>query len=162
MMSSPISLSCERALSRVVLLMTRPSGSFHDAFLLEPWCLIRIWDALTWFPDEDILVFLVLLKEALSLFFRSTDEIDEASFFLLRSEDSIFAEKKETTNEISEYRREKWFKDFLFSIWDLLLSFFIFTNDLPFSFSLFTLITFLPPLFLCLFVFFIDKLHQKF
>lgn len=90
-MSSRMAWSWETALSLVVLLMTLPSGSFHEAFLREPWCLIKMWDALTWLAD-DIFGFFLWLLLSLSLSFvvglRSADEIE--LFFLFRS-DSIFA-----------------------------------------------------------------------
>lgn len=57
-MSSRKAVSWETALSRVVLMMTRPSGSFHEAFLRDPWCFIRMCDARTWLPDDILLFFL--------------------------------------------------------------------------------------------------------
>jgi len=84
--SSRRDLSWETALSLVVLLMMRPSGSFHEAFRREPWCLISICEALT-LPDEDeddILVFFLCLSV------RSDEDEEIEDFFLFRSE-SIFA-----------------------------------------------------------------------
>ena len=88
-------LSWDTALSLVVFMITRPSGSFHEAFLREPWCLISMCDALTWLVvavvfDDDILVFFFCLCLSLSL--SLDDEIDDEVFFRLRSEESILAE----------------------------------------------------------------------
>lgn len=95
-MSSRMDLSWDTALSLVVFMITRPSGSFHEAFLREPWCLISMCDALTW-PvvvvvfDDDILVFFFCLCLSLSLSLSLDDEV----FFRLRSEESILAESVE-------------------------------------------------------------------
>ena len=94
-MSSRMDLSWDTALSLVVFMITRPSGSFHEAFLREPWCLISMCDALTWLVvavvfDDDILVFFFCLCLSLSL--SLDDEIDDEVFFRLRSEESILAE----------------------------------------------------------------------
>lgn len=81
-------------------MITRPSGSFHEAFLREPWCLISMCDALTWLVvvvvfDDDILVFFFCLCLSLSLSLSLDDEIDDEVFFRLRSEESILAESIE-------------------------------------------------------------------
>ena len=85
-MSSRRALSWETAASLVVLLIMRPSGSFHDAFLLEPSCFISMCEALISPPtfDDDIFTFFFRF----SFSDRSAAEVD--AFFLFRS-DSIFA-----------------------------------------------------------------------
>lgn len=88
--SSRSTVSWETALSRVVFLIIRPSGSFHEAGRRDPWCFMSMCDALTWpaAVEEDILFFLLLLR--LSFAVRSADEIEEDNFFRFRSE-SILA-----------------------------------------------------------------------
>lgn len=104
MMSSRRALSWETAESLVVFLMICPSGSFHDAFLLEPWCLMSIWDALTWFPaDEDIFVLLVFRAAclfSLSLSVWSDAQIKGAAFLRLCPDESIFAAQTQSFDNV--------------------------------------------------------------
>lgn len=93
--SSRIDLSCSTAASLVVVIIILPSGSFHDAFLRDPWCLIKMCDALTWSLDAILLFFRCLLwwwwwwSSFFSFAVRSVEETE--SFFRFRSE-SIFVD----------------------------------------------------------------------
>ena len=83
--------------------MIRPSGSFQEAFLRDPWCFISICEALTLPEDDedDILFFFLCLSV------RSDDEEIDA-FFLFRS-DSIFAICGREDGKVRKYERSLGF-----------------------------------------------------